>query len=467
MSISSDLIVPVFDEDQVQAVVVRAALAGDETCLRQLPGLSGAFDEPYRSMAAEILRLREAGRFVDENVLGATLGPYRLTRIDANGQQQLITAGQAVNLLRTVQVQPGQAETYLELMADRQRQRRQEELKANTLAAAQQYAGHPEALLGEIERLVAVHRQWGQPDDIAHPSELLELIPYMHVLESRQRGQAFLGLDSGFQHINHLCNGLDTGLFIIAAPPGEGKTTFVWQMVCQVAERERVPVIFCSFEQSKGELRAKVLSRLSRVEYRYILRGRLRADDTQNWPVVLEAATRYARTAQWVTIVEGDDRTTIDEIRRLALAKKAEAQAARVLLAVDYLQILPLHEKDAGRVSSAKDKVDLHVSALRRLARELDSPVIAISSENRAGYKSKGLDVFKESGIIEYSADIAAVMTRDASKTDSAAADYRVENLNIVKNRNGECGVVKFKFYGKRAEFVELERGPLPADPEN
>jgi replicative DNA helicase len=35
-------------------------------------------------------------------------------------------------------------------------------------------------------------------------------------------------------------------------------------------------------------------------------------------------------------------------------------------------------------------------------------------------------------------------------------------DVNIVKNRNGELGVVKLKFYPDRAEFVESEKGVLP-----
>jgi replicative DNA helicase len=90
--------------------------------------------------------------------------------------------------------------------------------------------------------------------------------------------------------------------------------------------------------------------------------------------------------------------------------------------------------------------------------------VIAISAENRAGYRSKQLDVFKESGGIEYSSDIAAILTHDREKTRAADGKYRVVDFNVVKNRNGELGVVKFKFYPERAEFVELEKGVLADD---
>jgi replicative DNA helicase len=176
--------------------------------------------------------------------------------------------------------------------------------------------------------------------------------------------------------------------------------------------------------------------------------------------------TGYAETANHLTVVEGDDTTTIDVIREVATGKVARAGASRCLVAVDYLQVLPLAAGDAGRVTSPKDRVDLHVSALRRLGRDLNASVLCISSENRAGYRSKAMDVFKESGGIEYSSDIAAVLTRDkaasATATATATGGYRVEDLNIVKNRNGECGVVKFKFYASRAEFVETERAELP-----
>jgi replicative DNA helicase len=128
------------------------------------------------------------------------------------------------------------------------------------------------------------------------------------------------------------------------------------------------------------------------------------------------------------------------------------------------LQILPLGRADAGRVTSAKDRIDLHLSALRRLARRLDSPVMAISSENRAGYGSKQMNVFKESGGIEYSADVAVVMTLDKEATRSAAGQYRVIDLNVVKNRNGAPAVLKFKFYPQRAEFVESAKADLPEE---
>jgi replicative DNA helicase len=463
MSATTDL-VPAFDMDVVQRVLTSALIAGDEACQRQLPLLLGALEEPYRTIVAESLRLRRERPFFDRNVLGGALARMPLSRTTPDGRVERINAGQTLSLLGEPEIQPGQTEAYLHLLADNVEEKRHQESRDRMADAIQRLSERPDQLANELQRLVAdQQRQHGAVDE-QFRNELLELIPYMQELETRQRGNAYLGLNSGFEHLNYLCNGLDTGLFVIAAPPGEGKTTWAWQVACQVAQNENVPVIFVSYEQSKSELRAKALARLSHIDYRHILRGRLQADDSCNWPRVLQAAFEYARSASSITIIEGDEHTTINTIRDVAMAQKSRANASRCLIVVDYLQILPLEKDENGRTSSTKEKVDLHVSALRRLARDLKSPVIAISSQNRASYEKAKLDVFKESGIIEYSADVAAVMIRGTEEPGSGADAYRSEELRIVKNRNGERGVVRYRFYAGRMEFVETGRGELPPE---
>jgi replicative DNA helicase len=456
--------VPAVNLDEVQGVVIGAALSGNSTCLARLPALLSSLDEPYRTVGSELLRLRGAGCFIDRNILGAVLSTKHLSRTTANGRVQDVTAGEVLNLITGTPVDPGQAEAYLDILAGELAKRRQAELKSRLESAVADHANSPQLLCQEIGRIVAAASARGSihagPDE--HPCELLELIPYATDLERQLQGTAFQGLDSGFQHVNFLCNGLDTGLFVLAAKPGEGKTTLVWQMGCQTAEINQVPVIFFSFEQSKKELRAKALARMSRLQYRHILRGRIRSDDPDRWPQMLDALTRYAQFSQYLTIIEGDDTTTVDVMRDIVAQKMHRAGVSKALVGVDYLQNIPLTERNADRVTSSKDKIDLHVSSLRRMARDLNVSVVCISSENRAGYNSKGMDVFKESGGIEYSADIAAVLLRD--KNTPRGANHRGEDLYIVKNRNGECGVIKFRFHPERAEFVETERGALPED---
>mgnify|MGYP003377548881 CR=1 FL=1 len=100
---------------------------------------------------------------------------------------------------------------------------------------------------------------------------------YMAALEAAQDpAHDFLGLDTVFPHLNYVANGLMPGLFILGAAPSTGKTTFVKQLADQVVEANPdAACLFVSLEQSREELRVKTLSRLSGVENRDILRGRL------------------------------------------------------------------------------------------------------------------------------------------------------------------------------------------------
>jgi len=116
------------------------------------------------------------------------------------------------------------------------------------------------------------------------------------------------------------------------------------------------------------------------------------------------------------------------------------------------------------------------VSALRRLSREIKSPVIVISSMNRAAYgdptKPPTMTALKESGGIEYTADgvICLWRNRDESKIFSAK-DGRDNALQtdcieayVLKNRNGELSKITLKFTKPWASFKEENRYNLTDD---
>ncbi len=449
------------DFASMQAAVLAAAIKGNSDVRAQLTQVQSAFEEPFRTVASVVVQKLTAGDYLDEHLLGEALHGHRLIRRGLAGTPEELTTNQIINWIFTSEVNPDQSLAYVSMLRTRVLAKRKDELNDRVIGLTKTHGGDLGRLIAALEELVLENGRLTSTLD-AFPTELLQVIPYAKELEERQRGVDFQGLDSGFSHYNRICNGLDTGLTILAAPPGLGKTSLLWQMFCQAAKINNVPVVFFSLEQSKAELRDKALARFSKLEYRHIQRGRLRADNPWHWAQLLQALQEYALISHYITIVEGDDSTTVDTILGVAKSKMAQSRADRCLIGLDYLQILPARPVDAGRLTSAKDRIDLHVSALRRIARKLKSPVIAISSENRSGYgKSRQMDVFKESGAIEYSADIAMVLARSRQCGDNGA-DFRLLDCNIIKNRNGETGVVKFKFYPKRMEFVETGSEKLP-----
>lgn len=301
---------------------------------------------------------------------------------------------------------------------------------------------------------------------------------FMTALASSQQRGDFLGLDTGFSHFNNLANGLEAEtLFVLGAMPSTGKTTFVKQLVDQVTTlNSEAACLFVSYEQSARELRVKTLSRLAGVDNRNILRGRLDKEES-GWKRVSEAGQQYQEAvAGRVFIVEADNRMTVDRVRLAAQAVQRLTDCRQLLIAVDYLQIVPTEQP----FNDPRMKVDAVLSDLRRLARDLKATVLAIASIGRGKYdiKKGALDVFKESGNIEYTADLAGVLVEDPNLKGEEAfpSSGRVKRkytrvcLDLVKNRNGERGRLTYDFFPAVSAFreVDLKAQALPEeDPAN
>ena len=298
----------------------------------------------------------------------------------------------------------------------------------------------------------------------SHKNEAEASVGFLDTLNARRSdGRDWLGLDSGFRHLNEVLNGLPDGVIILAGAPSCGKTTLVKQIADHVAEVEKVPVLFYSYEQSAEELRIKSLSRLSMVDSRHIWKGR--SADAE-WKEVEKAAEDYLQgPGPYLTIIEGDRKDTVEAIRAAALIAKRKAGDKRVLLVLDYLQIIP-SGKDAP--DALRERIDWNLTELRRLSRDLKSPVLVVSSENRDAYKGNpkpSLAALKESGGIEYSADGVICLWRDKGESERLTKDFdrltvRVE-AHVLKNRNGELAKVKLDFTPAWAQFTEGDKERL------
>ena len=404
------------------------------------------------------------GRHVDLITLGAKL-PEEVDATKAKDRAALLTfAGEVFDRATTQPPAQGRVDAYLTIFVEAARLRLAKTLVAKVgdeLAAGEMTPTGAAARVVELVADLDVSRRLVG----AFRSEGAEWPAYVEALEATQSpGRDFLGLDMGFEHLNRVANGLTEGLFVLGAAPSTGKTTFAKQLLDQVVELNEDAVgLFVSFEQSREELRVKTLSRLSGVENRDILRGRLDVT-TPAWKRVKEQSEAYRTSiADRVFILEADKTTTVDRIRLAALQVKRATGAGRLAVFVDYLQIVPTEED----YRDTRTRVDAVVSDLRRLARDLKAAVVAVSSIGRTSYDAPTLSAYKESGGIEYGADLGAVMSMDRKTKGADAVEgvthpwFRV-NLDVVKNRNGERSRVTFNFFPKVSRFCEVGQAPLP-----
>ena len=264
-----------------------------------------------------------------------------------------------------------------------------------------------------------------------------------------------------------LDGGLYEGLYIIGAITSLGKTTLALQIVDQIADSGRDVIIF-SLEMARAELMSKSISRHTLIDVldndgdianaktnRGITNGaRYTHYSEEERAIISRAITSYSQYARRVHILEGIGDIGTDQIRETVrkgtIQAKKEGRQPPVVL-VDYIQILAPHDVRA----TDKQNMDKSVLELKRISRDFKTPVIGISSLNRAGYKdSVTLADFKESGAIEYGTDVLiGLQFRGAGKSDFDSTEAKQKNpreieLTILKNRNGKTGnTIEYKYY--------------------
>lgn len=281
-------------------------------------------------------------------------------------------------------------------------------------------------------------------------------------------------ISTGFNALDKILDGgLKNSLYFIGAISSLGKTTLALQIGDNIAQRGHDVILF-SLEMGKDELTAKSISRHTyqlAVDPRHaktvngILEGnRYKSYNDTEKQLISDAIDNYSDYAGHIVIKEGMGNIGVKEIREQVKAH-IKATGNRPVIIVDYLQILaPYNDR-----TSDKQNTDKAVLELKRISRDYKIPVLGISSFNRDSYKagSSGrvsMADFKESGAIEYGADVLIGLEFAAAGRDNyneqaeKKKDPREIRLVILKNRNYKAwDSVTFKYYPKFNYFSEME----------
>ena len=279
------------------------------------------------------------------------------------------------------------------------------------------------------------------------------------------KGSAYTrAIPTGYQQLDAvLGGGLYEGLYVVGAVSSLGKTTYILQMADQIAESGEDVLIF-SLEMATDELIAKSISRNTASE---AMRSNLSINNAKTnrgitdytryekysqkeKGLITQAIDKYRSIAKNIYIQEGVGDIGAMQIRE-AVKQHTEITGKKPVVIVDYLQMLsPYNERMTDKMNT-----DRNVTELKRISRDYKIPLIVISSLNRGSY-NRGIseEAFKESGAIEYTADILIGLQfegqdgQDFSLTEAKSKQPRDIELVVLKNRNGEVGrKVAYSYY--------------------
>ncbi|MBR0030947.1 MAG: hypothetical protein IJP61_01455, partial [Treponema sp.] len=257
------------------------------------------------------------------------------------------------------------------------------------------------------------------------------------------------------------------GVYALGALPASGKTTFAWQLLNQLAEKGE-PCIYCSFEMSKAELFTKSvvrelykkspqMSERLNLTSANIRRGALRGSSE-----LQEQAAQFAQSATNLKVAELSN-TSVTELIEGLKPLVADVDRSPVIC-LDYLQIIP---SKGSKASSPKEKIDEVMLRLKDFQRATNTTLLVISAFNRENYYQKvSFSSFKESGAIEYSADVIWGLENygvdSEGKLDKdevikmSREKLRRIKFSCLKNRNGGAYECFFRYHAAYDYFEPL-----------
>jgi replicative DNA helicase len=233
--------------------------------------------------------------------------------------------------------------------------------------------GDAQDLVDRAEQIVFELSQSRVSTEFSHIEALLKE-SFERITALYEAGEELTGVPSGFRDLDRLTSGFQPGnLIIVAARPSMGKSALGLCMAANIAVRHQVPVALFTLEMSKAEVTQRLMCSEAKVESQRLRSGKLAVDD---WPRLTAACDKLAKAPIYV-----DDTGSITMMEIRSKARRLKTQEPTLgLIIVDYLQLMTSGATAENRVQ----EVSQISRQLKVLARDLDTPVLAMSQLSRA-----------------------------------------------------------------------------------
>lgn len=426
-------------------------------CVERFRGLDAFYDERHKTLFQFLQRMHDHGKQIDSITIIDGLANQGIT--DACGGMEYV-----ISLQDTVP-SAGNLPAYLEIVREKA-----------LLRVLRQLCGHIATRIDTDDHDVAGLLDWAEGRILALNEARVEkkeetirdvMVEVTNRMEEYHRGGAQMtGLPTGFDYVDKMLCGLNGGEFIVlAARPGQGKTSIGMNIIEHLAIEKNVPCGVFSLEMTNVSLGARLLFQHARADFQRYRTGFMENGDI---PKLVSATGRIAKSPIYLDDTPG---VTLMEVR--ARTRRWVKQYGVKLILIDYLQLM---EADQAKRSRAEE-VGTISKGIKRMAKELNIPVIVLAQLNREIEKDKNrkpqLSDLRESGDVEQDADVVGFLYKpqlDEDEEDLVGQAMQSEgisdwskqvwrsNLLIAKQRNGPTGDCELLYYKSSMLFKSYKR---------
>ena len=309
----------------------------------------------------------------------------------------------------------------------------------------------PQDVLAQGAQMLTDLMTQGNAGRLSSPAE--QLAAFYRQRDAIDSGDAKGYVCTGYMALDKLLGGgmINSGLYLLAARPGMGKTTLALNIADRVAQVD--PVLFVSLEMDDEQLTAKRISRETGISSEELLMQPL---NDREYAQVAAATRKLASLSLYTNKAPV---ATVGDISALA-----RSIAGLRLVVVDYFGKIapPADFRRSGRVEYTTE----NSGALKDLARSLKIPVLALCQLNREvearADKRPQLSDLRDTGALEQDADGVIFLYREDYYAEPGTVNPDIPSMmevNLAKNRHGRVGKCDMAFSLASSRVTSVSKG--------
>lgn len=241
-----------------------------------------------------------------------------------------------------------------------------------------------------------------------------------------------------YPKLNNFLQLVQGDFLIIGATTGAGKSGFMLNLMNQLMLDYQC--IYFNMEMSKSTIYKRLVSINASIPIKYI-----NDPETDFQRKKIDNSMNILEKANLIVEHKAND---IKQIR--STVAKLKDKNRHTILFIDHLGLT----KVDGTKSLYEQATEV-AKQLRQMCLEYDCTIISASQLNRGAYSSDEitLSMLKDSGELENSASKVILMYRD--KESSKDSEIVEMNIDVAKNRDGICGIIKMMYDKTKQVFEE------------